>query len=467
MNVEKLKWYETHLKEFLNATIYDPTSLTVELPKEEWLEVNPTRGIRQGLECYDLAQCKENGFVRILQDSYGECEYSRSIVDGYIFRFNRRTLAAGGGLYPNCIYIVWVSKNDTLIYQYNPALNLLHLLKKLSVAPNGLQNGRCYFVITNYYWRNFLKYRYFGYRLMLVDTGYLLANLCLALSRKGISYNVSISSELFKCLEQNLNIDLNFESVCSVVSIADDGMSKQIKNIEDFRIEYKIFDDWDTVALPLYNILETKVNGEHFEIQETVNEQLMEYQMPFNLKFRVSPGGGPTISLKPIANSCFVNTLNNFNNLRNQFKSFSSNVEVYVYINKVKGLLPGLYLLKSNGILEEQPCNYTSKDFQEILRKKNFNLQEVPAFFFFGANLRKMVDKSGISGFKMSQIKVGFVSQLLTYAGCLNECWTHAILGYEVDMAEKISGVDDNRVNLLNLVVFSESKQLDRFSLKF
>lgn len=466
MDNNKLKWYETHLEEFLKTTIYEPTSLTVELPEKEWLEINPTRGIKHGIECYDLTKCKENSFIKILHDSYGEYEYNRSIIDGHVFRFNRRTLAAGGGLYPNCIYVVLILQNETLIYQYNPALNFLHLLKKSNVVSDRLKKGTCYFVITNYYWRNFLKYRYFGYRLMLVDTGYLLSNLCLTLSRNNLSYNISISTKLFKLLEKCINVDLNYESICAVVFTENKRIIESLKNIEKFKTDYKIFDDWDTTPTPLYRILETKVNSENFDVNEAIDNTISECQAFYDFKYRVSPGGGPMISTTSLKNIVFSKTLKNFNNLRSQFKNFSKNVEVYIYVNKIENLSPGLYLLKSNGTLDNKPCNYTSKDFQQMLRKKNFNLQEVPAFFFFGTDLKKMIDKYGISGFKISQIKIGFVSQLLTYAACLTKCWTHAILGFEVDMAEKFVGTNNN-LNLLNLVVFSESKPLDRFSLKF
>ena len=301
---------------------------------------------------------------------------------------------------------------------------------------------------------------------MLVDTGYLLSNLCLTLSRNNLSYNISISIKLFKFLEQYINIDLNYESICSVVSTQDRRIINSLKSIEKFKTDYKIFDDWDTIPTSLYRILETKVNSENFDVNETMSNTIPECQTFYDFKYRISPGGGPMISITPLKNVVFSKTLKNFSNLRNQFKTSSKNIKVYIYVNKIEDLSPGLYLLKDNGTLEGKLCNYTSRDFQQILRKKNFNLQEVPAFFFFGIDLKQMIDKYGISGFKISQIKIGFVSQLLTYASCLTKCWTHAILGFEVDMAEKFVGTNGN-VNLLNLVVFSDSKPLDRFSLNF
>ena len=217
MDDQKLKWYETHVKEFLDTTLYDPNSLTVELPEEKWLEINPTRGIRQGIESYDLTRCKHSFLSRILRDSYGEYEFDRNVIDNRIFRINRRTLAAGGGLYPNIIYIVMTYANEVRTYQYNPTLNTMNYLGSTEENLNDLDKNCCYFVITNYYWRNFLKYRYFGYRLMLVDTGYALANLCLALSKNRLEYRINISSKLFKALDKSLNINLKYESICCAV----------------------------------------------------------------------------------------------------------------------------------------------------------------------------------------------------------------------------------------------------------
>ena len=197
MNKEKLEWFETHIKEYLNTTIYDPDSLIVYLPEEKWFKVNPTRGIRQGKGCYDLTKYGNSIVASILKNAYGEFEYNRNTVDNKAYRFARRTVACGGSLYPNNIYVV-VSKNgEVRTYQYNPALNLLHFLDSTTEDKNHLEDNCCYFVMTNYYWRNWLKYRYFGYRLMLVDTGYALANLCMVLSQHEMFYDIEISSKLF------------------------------------------------------------------------------------------------------------------------------------------------------------------------------------------------------------------------------------------------------------------------------
>lgn len=466
MDDQKLKWYETHVKEFLDTTLYDPNSLTVELPEEKWLEINPTRGIRQGIESYDLTRCKHSFLSRILRDSYGEYEFDRNVIDNRIFRINRRTLAAGGGLYPNIIYIVMTYANEVRTYQYNPTLNTMNYLGSTEENLNDLDKNCCYFVITNYYWRNFLKYRYFGYRLMLVDTGYALANLCLALSKNRLEYRINISSKLFKALDKSLNVNLKYESICCAVSVKNKILCESLKDISDSKISYKLFDDWDTSPTNLYKILETNVNNEDFNLCETINKSINEFKLPYNLKYRVSPGGGPMISIKPIGNIKFEKTLKNFANLKNIFGKFSEDIETYVYVNKVENVSTGLYIVDNEGSIIRQECNYTSKDYQQMLRKKNFNLYETPAFFFFGTNLKRMIKKYGTSGFKIAQIKIGLASQLLTYAGCLNECWTHAILGFEVDMAEKFTNVKDD-LNLLNLVAFSDSKPLDRFSANF
>ena len=177
MDNEKIKAYEHSIGEYLHTTIYNPDSLTEYLPKDKWFLMNPSRGARNGFVDYDMSINKDNLISEILKDAYGEIEACRYIVDNYTYRFNRRAVACGGALYPNNVYVFTQKQKSINIYQFIPALNILRLIKRIET---GLEaDEKVYFVYTNYYWRNWPKYKYFGYRLMQVDTGYAMANLSL------------------------------------------------------------------------------------------------------------------------------------------------------------------------------------------------------------------------------------------------------------------------------------------------
>lgn len=83
-----------------------------------------------------------------------------------------------------------------------------------------------------------------------------------------------------------------------------------------------------------------------------------------------------------------------------------------------------------------------------------------------GANLETHMKENGTGGFKIMQIKVGFISQLISLV-CL-ECQlnTHPILGYDAKLLEDVSKIK-GEVMLLNLIPISPQKILDRFEIKF
>lgn len=466
MDKKMMSMFENNPKEYFQNTIYNPNSLTLDLSEEEWYEKNPTRGIRQGIETYDLSKYSDSFLSKILNESYGEFEYNRTVIDNREYRFPRRTVACGGALYPNNIYLLISIDKKVKIFQYNPMLNLLNLVS-IDESSSELIEGKIYFVLTTYYWRNWFKYRYFGYRLMLVDTGYLLANMCMVLSKYNLSYDISISNCLLKKIKKILNIDTEYESICTLISLDNKDLQESISQIEKFKVNYKLFKDWDTVPIRLYNKLEQEMINEKFDVSEKVKKGIDILSIPFNKKNRVSPGGEFMISRRNLENIRFKKSIEFFDELINEFGVISQGVKIYAYINKVDGINEGLYYLeKKNLIKEKNKIDFGFEHINNILRRKNFNLKEIPVLFFIGIDLEGLMNLHGLSGFKFGQIKIGFVSQLLSFSSVLNDCWTHSILGFDVKMIENMIETQDN-INILNLMTFSERKVLDRFSYEF
>ena len=214
---DTLKWYETHLNDYFYDTVYNTDKLMIELSEDKWFKINPTRGIRNGISSYDLTGNKSE-LASLLRECYGEIEYDEMIIDKKQFRFTRRTVASGGALYPNLLYLIEKNEGKLNVYQYNPALNLLHFINCVDEDISTLfKENECYIFVTIYYWRNWLKYRYFGYRLMGVDTGYLMANIYEKLANRDIPAEIMISNELFSDLKKVIDIDSYREGICFAV----------------------------------------------------------------------------------------------------------------------------------------------------------------------------------------------------------------------------------------------------------
>jgi hypothetical protein len=180
---------------------------------------------------------------------------------------------------------------------------------------------------------------------------------------------------------------------------------------------------------------------------------------------RISPGGGLMISRKSIKQNTFMAIIEVLDRVKRVFDMVSDNIEIYMFINKVEGLEKGNYRVIGNEIELLAKTDSKKEEYVDyLLRKKNFNLLETPVLFFIGAKRNKVLNRS-VNDFKITNIKAGFVSQLITYVMCNSDFWTHPILGYDVEIAEKL--FDQKDVCFLNLIPVSGIKPLDRESVGY
>lgn len=457
MDNEKIKWYETNIDDYLFNTIYKPDSLTEFVPKDKWFKMNPCRGTREGLLDYDMSYNKDNILAGILKDAYGEKEVCRNIVDNHTYIFNRRLVACGGALYPNIVYVVADVDDRKDIYQYIPALHVLRLIKSKKSIQD--MESKVIFVYTDYYWRNWPKYKYFGYRLMQVDTGYALANLSLILSNMEVRHELKISDDYNKKMNDLLDINCKYEAVEGVIETDDYRIINVFSGLKHSENTFEVVDDWDTEPISLYNILEKKLMSEDYNLsQSVIPKEGFEY---IKNQYRISPGGGLMISQKKLDYSMFDSFIKQIESLRGMFDKINAGVHIFVYINNVEGLKNGVYMIDGRELIMIK-ChdNDTEKYLDSLLRRKNFNLQEIPVLFFVGEKKNEVLRKDNVNCFKNANIKAGFISQLITYAMCREKMWTHPILGYEADIAEKIIGKED--ICILNFIPASDVKPLDR-----
>ena len=460
---DKLKWYGKNLNQYFLDTIYDTDKLMVELPQEKWFKINPTRGMKKAICCYDLARTHSK-ISDFLINVYGETEYNRATIDRKTMRFSRRNVAAGGGLYPNLIYILIKTNKVVNIYQFDPALCVLRVIDRVAAVESEFEENKCYFISTLYYFRNWLKYRYFGYRLMNVDSGYLLASFYSQVIKSRLDGEICLSSKLFNLAKEYIKIDLKKENICFVVKINDINLLDSIKNLNKV-CKYQIFDDWDTLGIDLYETIEKAALDQQYDICEKIVGDL-KFDI-FNSKKiernRISPGGAAMQSILPINKDLLLNTIHTLNILIKDVEYLICDLNIYIYIKKIEGFEVGIYRLslEKDGGLEFVRLVY--EDLQVILKKHNFNFDQTPALIFVGNNPCFDFSKCLESEFKFVQLKVGFLSHLISVAAAFNDCYTHPILGFDSKLCEKKIG----EKNILNLIAFSDAKTVDRQRLSY
>ena len=455
---DKLKYYSQNLNQYFFNTIYDTDKLMVELSSDKWFKINPTRGMKKAICCYDLAKT-DSKISDFLINVYGEIEYNLAMIDRKPLRFSRRKVAAGGGLYPNLIYILIKINQVVNIYQFDPALCVLRLIERCEAVESDLEENKCYFISTVYYWRNWLKYRYFGYRLMNVDSGYLAASFYSEVVKNAFSGEIYWSNKLFAAVNEYMKIDLAKESICFIVKVDDLSLTDSIKNLNTI-CKYKIFDDWDTQDINLYKTIETAVLNQKYDVCEKIvgDKKFDIFNSEKIAQNRISPGGAAMQSILPINKDFLMNTLSDLDILLKDVKYFAQNIYIYIYIKKIEGFEVGLYQYFPGEGAKLKFIRSLDENLQDILKKHNFNFDDTPALIFVGNNPDYDFMKCSESEFKFIQLKVGFVSHLISVAAAFNDCYTHPILGFDAKLCEEKL----EQKHILNLIAFSDAKILDR-----
>ena len=455
---DKLKYYSQNLNQYFCNTIYDTDKLMVELSSDKWFKINPTRGMKEAICCYDLAKA-DSKISDFLINVYGEIEYNLAMIDRKPLRFSRRKVAAGGGLYPNLIYILIKTNQVVNIYQFDPALCVLRLIERCEAVESDLEENKCYFISTVYYWRNWLKYRYFGYRLMNVDSGYLAASFYSEVIKNAFSGEIYWSNKLFAAVNEYMKIDLAKESICFIVKVDDLSLTDSIKNLNTI-CKYKIFDDWDTQDINLYETIETAVLNQKYDVCEKIvgDKKFDIFNSEKIVQNRISPGGAAMQSILPINKDFLMNTLSDLDILLKDVKYFAQNIYIYIYIKKIEGFEVGLYQYFPGEGAKLKFIRSLDENLQDILKKHNFNFDDTPALIFVGNNPDYDFMKCSESEFKFIQLKVGFVSHLISVAAAFNDCYTHPILGFDAKLCEEKL----EQKHILNLIAFSDAKILDR-----
>lgn len=441
-----VKNYENREINFLRDTIYSTEKLM------EFSSVKPKitslTGINKGYKWYDSI----SPISKVLCRAYGINKFSVNVLDNTRFNFFKRGVASGGALYPNNIYYCFERNHVLNIYQFNPVFGIFHFLKKVFIDKSGTIS-KSFLVITNFYLRNWVKYNYFGYRLMLVDTGYMMSNLSIYLSKEDIKHKIVISNNLNKKLIKILGLDIKEESISSVIELFTDYyIDKEAIEICPWN-----YHNYLNKKNKLYEKIEHKSLNEENEAEYCLLKNNKLKNLSKFEKYRYSPGGGPLSTINKISAIKINTIIKMLCELYKEFDKFSSDLIVYVYCNKVHEYAQGIYTIDFNKgtlVLYKRIPN----DFQDILRKKNFNLLEVQVLFFVGIKNNLLRTEFTISYFKDIQIQVGMISHLITVACGENSCLTHPVLGFDSLMAEKIINIFNSH-SLLNLIVMSEASE--------
>ncbi|EFJ68967.1 hypothetical protein LGVB_01550 (plasmid) [Lactobacillus gasseri] len=441
MNLDIFNEYKNDLNSFLRNTIYNPEILyTNEFEKKM---LSPFYGIKYNKGCFENDSSKVS---KALLSAYAVNKYDLEIINSKRFNFFKRPVASGGALYPNNIYYCPDGIN---FYQFNPLCGTYNLLAKFNNKKANLNN---IFIITSCYFKNWIKYSYFGYRLSLVDTGHLVGSLSTSLGIFGIKHQICIESDLFDDVKKDIKQIITDEPIQTVIKLPSNIFCKPTNKLKNMHIKENI----STKTIPLYSLIDEQSCNEKIHYSCSISD-LSEYKNLNQYKFyRYSPGGGLLTVKKDNCKYFYDKSIVKLKRMLKNYSTLLDDMHIYIIskaYNEIKGPMKYEVELEKNNLFKFSE-KISMDNFNQIMRKHNINIEETQALIFLGTDMNFKSDDFNVSEFKLEQLKIGLIAQLITVAFGENHCICHPVLGFNSEKAEKLLNLQNK--SLLHLMCVSQ-----------
>lgn len=387
--------------------------------------------------------------------------------------FFRRSVASGGGLYPGELYI-YIKGLENLkngIYYMDVSGPRLVLIREgdfgniISDSISEDKDNNIYIFITSFYWKNFLKYINFSYRLQGLDIGAIISQTYIISKMFGYKSKVNY---LFNDNKINnlLGIDINEETSYAVISLRKnqflhENINKEsCGNIHSDLIEhsynppnhlYKNISYLNQLIAKdsiNFKINKTTFEGSKIEVCEE-NLENKVYDVLLASRERVSPGEkfiSTPLDLKVLQRVLNI-SLQEYLEVDIAINKYliSTSIDVYFYANKINGLEQGYYYYnqkeKNYELLKPGDYGY---DFQNNLTRKNFNLLELPLIVHIAGDLNEFVNDMGYRGYRTLQMEVGRVMHQIQLNAAGEKLGSHPMLSFNAKKLEQIFDVKEN-----------------------
>jgi SagB-type dehydrogenase family enzyme len=398
----------------------------------------------------------------------------------------RRFVPSGGALYPNELYVYLKIKDiPDGVYHYDVAHHRLVLLREgnfdsylTRALGNRCDVPACFGVVfvSTMFWKNFFKYNNFAYRLQGLDAGVLIGQLLEAAKRFGFA-----SAVYFQFLDRAINHLLGLseqeESVYAVIPLSLESSITWFgndNNLEESAIELcrelpevqhhyyirsrRIIDYPMLRKMNEASILESPRSFRQIKrkkkstcgVQAVVLPcvERLSYDLASVCQKRHSPDMDfvlGKVSQEQLAALLQEATLSFSyrNDLDGEHEKLSSRVSLYGCFYNVEGVPDGVYYYDSAAhALGRIRLGDYRHYLQYGMSMDNVNLFQVPLCLHVIGDRDHLQMELGYRGYRIQQMEAGMLVQRLLLAASAMGMGGHPLLGFDVNLCDKLYKID-------------------------
>lgn len=409
---------------------------------------------------------------------------SRAKLD--FIRQNKRPLPSGGALYPNEIYVYINIDNQELrrgIYHYNPFSHNLtlvrygdhntYIINSICHLDNISKNDILLFT-TCLLDKNSYRYYDWSYRIQNIDTGLLIQRIS-----QVSNYMQNSTIPYFNFNDNNIAKLLKIEEdegILSICKICGENNNEEII-LEPINTEYSLENNIPEKHSDYYKgIIEfhnsTKVSCEvdfpesnnqnsdfktisHFKLpqpQKIEQMEMSEYLYSRYTTFHF-------FEKKALELQCLTNVLYNSFTYIHESIGISNIIELFIIVNNVEGLEPGLYSYNyENNILKQYNKKNISSELRSYIIHPTLDINNVSAVFIMVGNYNSINFNNRI--FRTVNLNAGFyLGSLINYS--INAgIGRYPLLSYDVEGLRKYLRLKDNSFPLTMFLTGIQRKNL-------
>ncbi|UOF89578.1 SagB family peptide dehydrogenase [Fodinisporobacter ferrooxydans] len=402
-------------------------------------------------------------------------------------QFHRRFVPAGGGLYPNELYVYLKIKDlPTGVYHYDVAHHRLVLLREgqfdsylIQALGNQCDMAACFgaVFVSTMFWKNFFKYHNFAYRLQGLDAGVLIGQLLEVAKQFNFTTGVYFQF-LDRAINHLLGISELEESVYAVIPLSQ----------EPFNVWFITGDGKEGTTISAAELCQelTAVHHHHYVRSQRMKEYPMLIKMneasmlesvrsfrqmddcrgvnysgrliPLpdvkRLKYdlsaasmkRYSPGLDfvlRKVDLTQLAMLLHEATasFSYQNDLDGTQKNPKPRVSLFVNLYGIEGIPDGAYQYDSAVHALRLIRSGDHRLSLQLGYLYNVNLFQVPICLHVAGDQNHLIPTMGYRGYRIQQMEAGMLTQRLSLIACAIGLGSHVILGFDVNTANKIFGM--------------------------
>ncbi|PEU19224.1 MULTISPECIES: SagB family peptide dehydrogenase [unclassified Bacillus (in: firmicutes)] len=433
----------------------------------------------------------EKKLATLLFYMYGICQW-----EGFWPRYLHRMVPSARTLFPSELYFYIrkpIGKLKEGIYHYNALHHSAVLIREgnydsivLESINDGGELPEFVLFVSSLYWKMAEKYKNFTFRLASTESGLVTGNIQSVGKISGWKTKVYFQF-VDKLVQKLLNLNPKEEVIQSLVFFYGSSEKEKQASLQDDDINLSIVSqDFKTniksglqskELIWLHRMMElSQINSPKEIKREFCIEEKLNIDGEFSIKKAINSkdkdiwkalrerNSGPLHFVPnhvPIPNEAFSNllcmTMESYQH--DLDKTSHVPIQLYVVVNRVQGLQPGIYrFISEKSQLKTIMAGNFSLDMQKVYLQDNINCEQAGCVLFFVGDYEKALEHWNGRGYRVMNMLAGIAAQKACIASEINNLYARSSLSFDVALTKELLQLKEEGVHPLYQCIIGVKK---------